>query len=84
MSHGASCHNGFLKKNYLLERSIGHILDVSVNANSFLGQCSVIASAALTKDRVLNYFPRKNSTLRYACDETFSDECEFAARAEGE
>ena len=27
---------------------------------------------------------RCNSTLRYECDETFSDECEFAARAEGE
>ena len=26
----------------------------------------------------------ENSTLRYECDETFSDECEFAARAEGE
>ena len=25
-----------------------------------------------------------NSTLRYECDETLSDECEFAARAEGE
>ena len=25
-----------------------------------------------------------NSTLRWECDETFSDECEFAARAEGE
>ena len=25
-----------------------------------------------------------NSTLRYECDETFSDECEFAARAEDE
>ena len=25
-----------------------------------------------------------NSTLRYECDGTFSDECEFAARAEGE
>ena len=25
-----------------------------------------------------------NSTLRYECDETFSDECEFAPRAEGE
>ena len=25
-----------------------------------------------------------NSTLRYECDEMFSDECEFAARAEGE
>ena len=24
------------------------------------------------------------STLRYECDETFYDECEFAARAEGE
>ena len=28
--------------------------------------------------------PKYNSTLRYECDETFSDECEFAARAEGE
>ena len=27
---------------------------------------------------------KNNSTLRYECDETFSDECEFAARAEGE
>ena len=26
----------------------------------------------------------ENSTLRYECDETISDECEFAARAEGE
>ena len=26
----------------------------------------------------------RNSTLRYECDETFSDECELAARAEGE
>ena len=26
----------------------------------------------------------KNSTLRYEFDETLSDECEFAARAEGE
>ena len=25
-----------------------------------------------------------NSTLRYECDETVSDECEFAARTEGE
>ena len=26
----------------------------------------------------------ENSTLRYECDETFSDECELAARAAGE
>ena len=26
----------------------------------------------------------KNSALWYECDETFSDECEFAARVEGE
>ena len=35
----------------------------------------------------LNHLAEKiqeNSTLRYECDETFSDECEFAARAEGE
>ena len=31
LSHGASRHNGSLKKNYLLARSISHILDVSVN-----------------------------------------------------
>ena len=59
MSHGVSCHNGSLKKNYLLEPSIGHILDVSVNANSFPVQCSVIASAALTRDRVFYFLPWK-------------------------
>ena len=48
-----------LKKNYVLERSIGHILDVSVNANSSPVQYSVIASAALTRDRVLHFLPRK-------------------------
>ena len=48
-----------LKKNYLLERNIGHILDVSVNADSFAAQCSVIASAALTRDRVVHFLPRK-------------------------
>ena len=47
------------KKNYLLERSIDHILDVFVNADSFAAQCSVIASAALTRDRVLHFLPRK-------------------------
>ena len=51
------------KKNYLLERSIGHILDVSVNADSFADQCSVIASAALTRDRVLRFLPRKKKIL---------------------
>ena len=59
MSHGASCHEGSLKKNYLLKRIIGHILDVSVNANSFPVQYFVIASAALTRDRVLHFLPRK-------------------------
>ena len=48
-----------LKKNYLLERNIGHILDVSVNADSFAAQCSVIASAALTRDRVLHFLLQK-------------------------
>ena len=43
----------------LLERIPGHILDVSVNANSFCVQCSVMASAALTRDRVLHYLPRQ-------------------------
>ena len=31
---------------------------VFVNANSFCAQCSVVASAALTRDRVLHYLPR--------------------------
>ena len=43
----------------LLERSTGHILDVSVNANSFCDQYSVMESAALNRDRVSHYFPRK-------------------------
>ena len=47
------------EKNYLLERSIGHILDVSVNANFFRVQCSLIASIALIRDRVLHFLPRK-------------------------
>ena len=54
----------FFKKNYLLERSIGHILDVSVNANSFPVQCSVIAGAALTRDRILHFLPRKKNVTR--------------------
>ena len=37
----------------------GHILDVSVNANSFCVQCSVMASAALTRDRVSHYLLRE-------------------------
>ena len=36
-----------------------HILDVSVNANFFCFQCSVMASVALTGDRVLHYLPRQ-------------------------
>ena len=49
------------KTNHLLERSIGHILDVSVNANYFSVQCFVIVSAALTRDRVLHFLPRKKN-----------------------
>ena len=43
----------------LPERSTGHILDVSVNANFFCIQCSVMSSAALTRDQVLHYLPRQ-------------------------
>ena len=43
----------------LLERRTGHILDVFVNANSFCVQCSVMASAALNRDRVLHHLPRQ-------------------------
>ena len=53
-----------LKKKYLLERNIGHILDVSVNADTFAAQCSVIASAALTRDRVLHLVPQKKKFTR--------------------
>ena len=53
-----------LKKKYLLERSIGHILSVSANSNSLPVQCSVIASAALTRDRVLYFLPRKKNFTR--------------------
>ena len=35
------------------------LLDVSVNANSFCVQCSVMASAASTRNRVLHYFQRQ-------------------------
>ena len=43
----------------VLEHSTGHILDVSVIANSFCVQCAVMASAALTRDRVLHDLPRQ-------------------------
>ena len=48
-----------LKKNYLLERRIGYILDVSVNADLFAAQCSVIASVVLTRDRGVHVLPQK-------------------------
>ena len=37
----------------------GQIQDVCVNANSIYVHCSVMASAALTRDRVLHYLPRQ-------------------------
>ena len=43
----------------LLERSTGHILDVPASANSFCVRFSVMASAALTRDRVLHYLLRQ-------------------------
>ena len=46
----------FTKKN-LPERSTGHIIGVAVNAKLFRVQCSIMASAALTKDRLLHYLP---------------------------
>ena len=59
VSTGASCHNGFIEKKNVLERSTGHILDVSVNSNSFCVQFSVMTSAVLTRDRVLHYLLRQ-------------------------
>ena len=35
--------------------------DVSMNANFFPVQCSVIVSAALARDRILNFLPRKKN-----------------------
>ena len=43
----------------LLERSTGHIVKVSVKANSFCVQCSVMASATLSRDGVVHYLPRQ-------------------------
>ena len=54
-----------LKKNYLLERNIGHILDVSVNAKSFPVQYFVIASAALTEIKFYIYFYGKKNFTRW-------------------
>ena len=48
-----------LRKELLPIHSTGHIPDVSVNASSFCFQCSVMASAALTRDRVLHYLSRQ-------------------------
>ena len=40
-------------------RSTSHILKVSVNANSFCVQCSIMASAALTRDKLSHYLTRQ-------------------------
>ena len=44
-----------------------HILDVSVNANSFCVQCSLIASTALTRNRALHYLPRQVKLYPLSC-----------------
>ena len=45
---------------YIILKSLfSSVTDVSVNANSFPVQCSVIASSALTKDWVIYFLPRK-------------------------
>ena len=59
LSHGASCHNGSLNKLFTRTQQRSLVLEVSVNANSFSVQCSMIASAALTRDRVLHFLPLK-------------------------
>ena len=62
---GTHCNFSSATMNYpnavfcVIERSTGHILDVSVNANSFCVQCSVMTSDALTRDRVLHYLLRQ-------------------------
>ena len=52
-----------LRKEFIRAQHRGHVLNVSVNDNSFCVQCSVMASAALTRDRVLHYLPRQNTIL---------------------
>ena len=49
-----------------------------------LNECYFVAHTQAFKICDVTNFEYINSTLRYECDETFSDECEFAARAEGE
>ena len=49
----------FLVVNRLSKEFTDYILDGSVNANSFCVQCSVMASAVLTRDRVLHHLPRQ-------------------------
>ena len=48
-----------LRKEFTRAQHHGHILDVSVNSNSFCVQGSVMVSAALTRDRVFHYLSRQ-------------------------
>ena len=48
------------------------------------GKYRITQTRVVTAKTETRNFGNQNSTLRYECDETFSDECEFAARAEGE
>ena len=54
LSVEASCHNGCIEKRISRAQHRSHT-SVSVNANSFWVQCSVIVSAVLTRDGVLHY-----------------------------
>ena len=73
------------KLEHLRRQTLKNLPERTVSGYSDLQKCIFnVGSLGTRKLLSILSFMRKNSTLRYECDETFSDECEFAARAEGE
>ena len=59
-----------------------YVMETNTHAKNWpILEAQYLGSHSMTLKKIQRGF---NSTLRYECDETFSDECEFAARAEGE
>ena len=63
---------------------LGRILKVEKNVRKGVVRIGKKNARPYTESRKESEAKRCNSTLRYECDETFSGECEFAARAEDE
>ena len=63
-----------------------HISGIAVRPMLIPGEAQLASAPRIELEAVDNGWSgvTDNSTLRYECDEPFSDECEFAARAEGE